>query len=151
VKIEVEYSGPPITVDESQIAEGEDLRVPHLGRWDAEGPLELGDDHPGAGVAGLVLEALNCGALVVPPEVRVECYSDDDDMGGGFILAIYPAVGTNGWEHSRGVTFGWREAENVALRDVASEECEKPERIAEALCFIARELNAMLGVKAVTR
>lgn len=111
--------------------------VPNLGRND---PLHA-DSRPGEVAASLFKQAVAARALVMPDELRAECYGDNDAQGGGFIIAVYP---TNG---AAGVTCGWRDVENIVCPAGDSRPDNDRRLVKEALQFMAGEMNAALGAQ----
>jgi hypothetical protein len=99
--IAISYDGPPVKVDGRRITR--EMFVPNLGRND---PLQA-DECPGDVAAGLFEQATTARALVIPDELQADCYSDSDESGGGFILAVYATGGP------AGATCGWRDVENI--------------------------------------
>jgi hypothetical protein len=116
--VRVTYLGAPVRVEGTKLAAAGALHAP------AERETQ------GEAAARLFYDALAAGALIAPQRVRLECYGDDV-LRGGFILAAY-----SGHSPARGVTCGWRAAENIAGRSVE-----------DALEFMAGELNAALGIR----
>ena len=134
--ISISYSGPPVKGDGRRIRH--EMWVPNLGRND---PLQA-DDYPGEVAARLFEQAKEARALVIPDELRAECYGDNDSDGGGFILVVYPMHG------SAGVTCGWRDVENIVCPDGDPRSDNDRRLVKEALQFMAGELNAALGIRA---
>ncbi|MGH2843853.1 MAG: hypothetical protein ACRDKL_09745 [Solirubrobacteraceae bacterium] len=130
----ISYRGAPVKVDGRRITR--EMCVPNLGRNDPH----LADEHPGEAAARLFEQASAARALLVPDELRAECYGDDDSDGGGFILAVYPTHG------AQGVTCGWRDVENIVC--LGGDERADNDRglVKEALEFMAAEMNAALGI-----
>jgi hypothetical protein len=133
--ITISYSGAPVTVNPRRI--NREMWVPNLGRND---PLQA-DQRPSEVAASLFEQAKTARALVIPDELRAECYSDDDAQGGGFILAVYPTNGT------AGVTCGWRDVENIVCPECDTRPDNDRRLVKEALQFMAAEMNAALGVQ----
>ncbi|HEY5287444.1 MAG TPA: hypothetical protein VIJ50_10100 [Solirubrobacteraceae bacterium] len=130
----IHYAGDGVKVDPGRITG--DLFVPNLGR---DGALD-GDELPGSVAAELFVAAESLNALVVPDGLVIECYGDDDENGGGFILAAYPGV-----DHRAGVTCGWRDAENLARSSDDDRADNDPTVVRDALNFMAAEINAALS------
>lgn len=133
--IAITYSGPPVKVNGRRITR--EMFVPNFGRND---PLQA-DACPGEAAASLFEQAKAARALVIPDELRAECYGDDDAQGGGFILAIYPTSGA-------GVTCGWRDVENIVCAEGDPRPDNDRRLVKEALEFMAAEMNAALGIPA---
>lgn len=129
----ISYSGLPITVSPRRITR--EMWVPNLGRND---PLQT-DQYPGEVAARLFEQAKEARALVIPDELRAECYGDNDSDGGGFILVVYPAGGP-----TVGVTCGWRDVENIARPEGDPRPDNDRRLITEALVFMAVEMNTAL-------
>jgi hypothetical protein len=134
--ITISYSGAPVKVDGRRITRA--MWVPNLGRND---PLQA-DQNPGEAAAALFEQAIAARALVIPSELRVDCYSDEDDCGGGFILVVYPSDGS-----VAGVTCGWRDVENIVCPEGDPRPDNDRRLVKEALQFMAGELNAALGIR----
>lgn len=133
--ITISYSGAPVKVDGRRITR--EMWVPNLGRND---PLQA-DESPGEVAAALFEQAKTVRALVIPSELRAECYGDSDADGGGFILVISPTCG------SAGVTCGWRDVENIVCPAGDPRPDNDRQLVKEALQFMASELNAALGIR----
>jgi hypothetical protein len=133
--IAINYSGLPVKVNGRRI--NREMWVPNLGRND---PLQA-DPCPGEVAASLFEQAKTVRALVVPDELRAECYGDDDAQGGGFTLAVYPASG------AAGVTCGWRDVENIVCPEGDPRPDNDRRLVKEALQFMASEMNAALGIQ----
>ena len=133
--IVINYTGVPVKVDGRRITR--DMSVPNLGGDD---PLQA-DENPGKAAARLFAQATTAHALVIPDELRAECYSDDGSDWDGFILAIYPARG------SQGVTCGWREVKHIARLQGDARSDNDRRLVREALEFMAAELNVALGIQ----
>jgi len=131
--LDIVYRGTPMTVDVSNITDA--MCVPALG-----GSQRLGDIDAGTIAADLFTEALAKRALVAPDGVRVDCYADDDEVGGGFVLVAYTSDG----QSSRGLTSGWRDARNISAAEDADP--HDPKLIRAALEFFASECNHALGI-----
>jgi hypothetical protein len=110
--------------------------VPNLGRND----ILQADPNPGEVAAHLFEQAIQARTLVIPDDLRVECYADDDKAGGGFILAVYPRRGTVG------ITCGWRDVENIICPQGDPRPDNDRRLVKDALQFMAGEINAALGV-----
>ncbi len=108
------------------------------------GADRLGDIDAGAIAANLFTDAVAKGALVAPEGVRIECYGDDDQLGGGFVLIAFPEDPHT----TRGVTAGWRDATNIAAAQ--GEDPHDRKLVLAALEFFASELNHALGAPAPT-
>ena len=121
----IHYAGDCVKVDPERITG--DLFVPNLGR-------------DGSVAAELFVAAESLNALVVPDGLVIECYGDDDENGGGFILAAYP-----GADHRAGVTCGWRDTENLARSSDDDRADNDPTVVRDALNFMAAEINAALS------
>ncbi len=132
--ITIIYDGPAVKVDARRI--NREMWVPNLGRND----ILQADPNPGEVAARLFQQAIQAGALVIPEELRAECYADDDDAGGGFILAVYPKSGT------AGVTCGWRDVENIVRPWGDTRPDNYRGLVKEAPKFIASEINTALGI-----
>jgi hypothetical protein len=130
--ITIRYSGRPITVSPRRITR--DMWVPNLGRND---PLAA-DEFPGEVAVRLFEEAKEARALVIPDELRAECYGDNDSDGGGFILVVYPKLG------SAGVTCGWRDVENIVCPEGDPRPDNDRRLVTQALVFMAVEMNTAL-------
>jgi hypothetical protein len=130
----IHYAGDRVKVDPGRITD--DLFVPNLGR---DGALD-GDALPGSVAAELFVVAESRDALVVPDGLVIECYGDDDENGGGFILVAYP-----GADRRAGVTCGWRDAKNLARRSEDDRADNDPAVVRDALNFMAAEINAALS------
>jgi hypothetical protein len=128
--LEIVYRGEPVTVDATKITPR--MCVPSRGH---ETSLE---DISGTISATLFNDALTAKALVPPRDVRVECYADDDENGGGFLLIAFAETKRRG----TGITSGWRDALNIAA--AGEQDPFDPELVADALQFMAGELNSML-------
>jgi hypothetical protein len=115
----INYTGDPVRLDFTKIDPDKHV-VPDAIEEDC-----------GEGAARLFMDALEAGAIVAPADITLECYGDDDTIGGGIVLVAY---GSGGRE--RGVTCGWREVKNISG--------ETPE---DALEFMVAELNTALGVR----
>lgn len=133
--ITINYSGPPVKVNGRRI--NREMCVPNLGRND---PLQA-DSCPGEVAASLFEQAKAARALVIPDELRAECYGDNDSDGGGFILAVYPTGG------AAGVTCGWRDVENIVCPEGDPRPDNDRRLVKEALRFMAGEMNAALGIR----
>jgi len=133
--ITINYSGPPVRVNGRRI--NREMCVPNLGRND---PLQA-DSCPGEVAASLFAQAKAARALVIPDELRAECYGDNDSSGGGFILAVYPTGG------AAGVTCGWRDVENIVCPEGDLRPDSDRRLVKEALRFMAGEMNAALGIR----
>jgi hypothetical protein len=133
--ITINYSGPPVKVDGRRI--NREMWVPNLGRND---PLHA-DPCPGEVAASLFEQAKAARALVIPDELRAECYGDNDSDGGGFILAVYST------SSAEGVTCGWRDVENIVCPEGDPRPDNDRRLIKEALQFMAAEMNAALGIR----
>ncbi|HEX5308949.1 MAG TPA: hypothetical protein VFW38_07705 [Solirubrobacteraceae bacterium] len=110
------------------------MRVPNLGRDD---PLQA-DESPADVAAHLFEQAKETGALVIPGELRAECDADNDSLGGGIILTIYPASGV------AGVTCGWRDVENIMCPAGDPRPDNDRRLVTQALVFMAVEMNTAL-------
>lgn len=132
--IVINYGGAPVKVDGRRITG--DMSVPNLG---CDDPLQA-DEYPGEAAARLFDQASTARALVIPDELRAECYGDDDSDGGGLILAVYPTSG------SQGVTCGWRDVKNIVCPHGDARPDNDRRLVKEALEFIASEMNAALGI-----
>jgi hypothetical protein len=133
--ITVSYSGAPVTVNARR--SNREMWVPNLGRNDQ---LQA-DECPGEVASRLFEQAKAARALVIPDELRAECYADDDAQGGGFILAVYPMRGL------MGVTCGWRDVENIVCPEGDPRPDNNRRLVREALQFMAGEMNAALGIR----
>lgn len=133
--IAINYTGVPVKVDGRRITR--DMSVPNLRGDD---PLQV-DENPGEAAARLFDQATAARALMIPDELRAECYSDDGIDWDGFIIAVYPARG------SQGVTCGWRDVKNIARPQKDARAGNDRHLVREALEFMARELNAALGIR----
>lgn len=131
----IAYTGEQIAVDPEQITE--DMFVPNVGN----DPL-YGDGSPGRVGATLFQAAESAKALVIPNDLAVECYGDDDEDGGGIILEIYPAE-----DRRVGLTCGWRDAGNLARRAGDDRDDNDPLVVKEALEFMAGEINSALRAR----
>jgi hypothetical protein len=129
----IAYRGQPVSVDPERITK--DMFVPNMGH---DSPLEA-DDLPGKVTAELFEKAQSVGALIIPDGLLIDCYGDDDEDGGGFILVAYPAT-----DRRAGVTCGWRDIDNLARRSEDERADNDPTVVQEALGFIAAELNTAL-------
>lgn len=129
--LEVVYRGEPVTVDATKITPR--MCVPSRG-----GETRLEDIDAGAIAATLFNDALTAKAIVPPRDVRVECYDDDDENGGGFVLVAFAEAKRRG----AGITSGWRDALNIAA--AGEQDPFDPELVAAALEFMAAELNSVL-------
>jgi hypothetical protein len=134
--ITISYSGSPVKVDGRRITR--EMWVPNLGRND---PLQA-DELPGEVAARLFEQAKKARALVIPDELRAECYGDNDEDGGGFTLTVFPAQG------SAGVTCGWRDVERIVCPEGDPRPDNDRRLVKEALKFMAGEMNAALGIRA---
>jgi hypothetical protein len=126
--LKVIYRGNPIRLDRSKIKAG--MRVPTR-----RGVERLGDPNGGMVAATLFHDALASGAIIAPKELRLECYADDDETGGGIILVAFPD--TKG--PSTGLTSGWRAVENISADD--HQDPFDPALVIDALTFFVAELN----------
>jgi hypothetical protein len=108
--------------------------VPNLGRND---PRQA-DEFPGEVAARLFEQAKEARALVIPDELRAECYGDNDSDGGGLILVVYPKHG------SAGVTCGWRDVENIVCPEGDPRPDNDRRLVTRALVFMAVEMNTAL-------
>jgi hypothetical protein len=129
----ISYTGEPVGVNPEQITE--EMFVPNVGR---DGPL-YADDRPGEVAARLFDLAESEGALVIPDDLCVDCYGDDDQDGGGFILAAYPSG-----DRRAGVTCGWRDVDNLARHSEDGREDNDAGVVEAALEFMVGEINASL-------
>lgn len=129
--LEIVYRGEPVIVDATKITPR--MCVPLRG-----GETNLEDIDAGAIAATLFSDALAAKAIVPPRDVRVECYADDDENGGGFVLVAF----AEGKRRGAGITSGWRDATNIAA--AGEQDPFDPELIAEALQFMAAEVNSVL-------
>lgn len=127
------YTGDPLRVIPERITPG--MYVPNIGRYD---PLEA-DERPGEVAAQLFELAEAEGAIAIPGGVRVHCYGDDDQEGGGFILVAYPKTR----DARAGVTCGWRDVDNLTRREDDRED-HHPKVVQAALEFMVAEVNASL-------
>jgi hypothetical protein len=128
--LEIRYRGAPVTLDLSKLNAG--LCVPTRGTGERLGDVE------GAIAAALFNDAIATGAIIAPAGVRIECYADDDETGGGIILIAFP----DSPSARAGVTTGWRDTRNIAAEE--HQDPHDPELVAAALEFIAAELNTAL-------
>jgi hypothetical protein len=129
--LEIVYCGEPVTVDATKIRPR--MCVPSRG---SETSLE--DIDSGAISATLFNDALAAKAIVPPRDVRVDCYADDDESGGGFVLIAF----AEGKRRGAGITSGWRDALNIAA--AGEQDPFDPELVADALEFMAAEVNSVL-------
>jgi hypothetical protein len=134
--LRITYTGEPVRADHERITE--DMFVPNVGH---DGPLHA-DDLPGQVAAGLFNLAVSEGALVIPDDLTVDCYGDDDRDGGGFILVAYPTG-----NHRAGVTCGWRDTRNLARGKEDDRDDNDANVVRKALEFMAVEINTALGGK----
>ncbi len=132
--ITITYNGSAVKVNARRI--NREMWVPNLGRND----ILQADPTPGEVAAHLFEQAIQARALVIPEELRAECYADDDDTGGGFILAVYPRRGT------AGITCGWRDVENIVRPWGDPRPDNDRGLVKKALKFIASEINTALGI-----
>jgi hypothetical protein len=132
--ITIVYAGEPVEVARERITG--DMFVPNLGE---DG---FCDDQPGSSAASLFREAASKGALVVPDELTVECHARDDFHFSGFLLVIRPEP-----EAAFGITSSWCDVETIARARGDHRADNDPTVIREALDFMAREINAALGVE----
>lgn len=133
--ITITYNGGPVTVNARRI--NSCMWVPNLGHND----VLHADSNPGEVAARLFTQAIEARALVIPEKLRVECYADDDEIGGGFILVVYPRHG------DVGLTCGWRDAENIVCPGGDPRPDNDHRLVEEALKFMAGEINAALGIR----
>ncbi|MGH2904896.1 MAG: hypothetical protein ACRDK7_15140 [Solirubrobacteraceae bacterium] len=129
--LEVVYRGEPVTVDATKITPN--MCVPSRG-----GENRLADIDAGTVAETLFNDALAAKAIVPPREVRIECYADDDESGGGFVLVAFAEAKRRG----AGITSGWRDALNIAA--AGEQDPFDPELVADALRFMAAEVNSVL-------
>jgi len=129
--LEIVYRGEPVTVDDTKITPG--MCVPSRG-----GETSLADIDAGAIAATLFNDALTAKAIVLPRDVRVECYADDDESGGGFVLVAFAEAKRRG----AGITSGWRDALNIAA--AGEQDPFDAALVADALQFMAAEVNSVL-------
>lgn len=131
--ITISYSGPPITVRPRWITR--EMRVPNLCRDDPW----AADERPAGVAADLFEQAKQARALVIPAGLSAECYADEDDLGGGFVLVAFSQD-----RPCAGVTSGWRDVENIAL-PAGDQRPENDRRlVTQALVFMAVEMNTAL-------
>jgi hypothetical protein len=129
--LEIVYRGDHVTVNAAKITPS--MCVPSRGS-----DTRLADIDSGAISAALFSDALTAKAIVPPRDVRVECYADDDENGGGFVLIAFAEAKRRG----AGITSGWRDALNIAA--AGEQDPFDPELVAEALEFMAAEVNSVL-------
>lgn len=134
--ITISYGGAPVKVNGRRITR--EMWVPNLGRDD---PLQA-DPDPGEVAVRLFDQAVAARALVLPSELRAECYGDNDANGGGFILAVYSTRGSAG-----GVTCGWRDVGNIVCPEGDLRPDNDRRLVKEALEFMAAEMNTALGLQ----
>lgn len=113
--LRISYDGDPVRVEPEKITK--DMLVP-----------DVGDIECGQAAASLVDEAVAAGALTTPAGLEIDCFADDDSVGGLFMLVISP----DGERH--GATYGWHEVENLSVGSVKG-----------ALNFCADQLNRALN------
>jgi hypothetical protein len=131
----ITYTGEPVRVNRRRITA--DMYVPNLGH---EGAL-YADDLQGRAACALFAVAEAEGALVLPDGLDVACYGDDDPAGGVFILVAHPAGNCRA-----GATCGWRDVDHLGRRDGDKRLDNDPEVVAEALEYMAGEINAALKI-----
>jgi hypothetical protein len=114
----INYTGDPVRLDPTKIDPHKHVVPDNI------------EEDCGEQAARLFMDALEAGAIVAPDGIKLECYGDDDTIGGGIVLVAFSPGG-----HRRGVTCGWREVRNIFG--------DSPE---DALEFMVAELNTALGV-----
>jgi hypothetical protein len=104
-------------------------------------------DPESGNAAGQLFEAaIQRKAIVTPPGLSAEIYADDDEQGGGFTLAVYPAPNGQPTSRRRGLTRGWHDVSLIAAAE--DEDGENPNVIRAALQALVDELNNTLSDQA---
>ena len=128
------YTDDRLTADPEWILEL--MRVPNLG---FDGDLHR-DDRPGATAVCLFTDATSAGALVIPGDLIVDCYALDTFYFNRFMLVARPARNL-----CTGVTRGWCDVLAVARSRGDKRNDNDPAVVAEALEFMAADINAALS------
>jgi hypothetical protein len=137
----IHYKGEPFRLDEHALQtwlNGGDWRTPYApGRTDPES---------GSAAARLFDAAIQRQVIVTPAGLSAEMYADDDEIGGGFTLVVYPTPSHHGTGTRRGVTTGWRDVSLIAAGE--DEQGDEPKVIRAAMQALTAELNCTLGDRA---
>lgn len=137
----IHYNGEPFRLDEHELTawlNGEERHVPYAPRG--------GDPESRNAAAELFEAAIKRNVIVTPPGLSAEMYADDDERGGGFTLAVYPAPPGQPASRVRGLTRGWHDVSLIAVAE--DEDCEDPNVIRTALQGLVDELNSTLSDQA---
>ena len=129
----INYRGESVRVDPARITE--DMFVPNIGH---DGSLQA-DDLPGRAAAVLFHTAEGEGALITPEGMAVDCFANDDEDGGGFILVAYRAD-----DRSVGVSCGWVDVASITRGREDHRQDNDTNVVRAALEFMAEQINTAL-------
>jgi hypothetical protein len=134
----IHYSGEPFRLDEHALQtwlKGGDWCIPYA--------PDRTDPESGNTAALLFDAAIQRKVIVTPVGLSAEMYADDDEIGGGFTLVVYPAPSHHGAGRRRGITRGWHDVSLIAPSK--DEEGDNPKVIRAAMQALIAELNSTLS------
>jgi hypothetical protein len=137
----IHYNDEAFRLDEHALEawlSGGERRMPYV--------PDRADPESGNAAGQLFEAAIQRKVILTPTGLSAEIYADDDEQGGGFTLAVYPAPNGQPTSRRRGLTRGWHDVSLIAAAE--DEDGENPNVIRAALQALVDELNNTLSDQA---